>query len=457
MSQPGSKSAPSDELLVERGVTVQATVSCSALIGRYVDRPLLVTGGYTAAAERLCHRLGWTEPKGSASTVSFSAFSETGAKVAAVPFVSGTQPDVTRRVQAAVDTVAPDLAGITLSVTDCRLNVYDFGVCTMDVDVSLAIEDPEGLAPAAAASLSRRFRAGMEVALAEEVAELTAHVRKALDADASAAFHSVGGATDAATVQPDEGRLLWIHTIYILSVAESEDLADRHQEVVRLLPSFHGTLELPNAVLSPGIQVSAAVCRAGAQDAVASTTSLARVMCELNAWWTATWRTDQLLFAFLHEYTTANRVVRARDLRRQAQHIEAVHEDVRLFRALLDTDLLNRAGRDRRIWDCAGEQWWLNESLRGIDAKLETLRDMHRGISDALVTRRARRFDAMLVVFTVFAVLGSLSDILGFLVKPEGLAASVRYTVMAAAALVAFLALLAARWVRPFTARRLHR
>lgn len=247
------------------------------------------------------------------------------------------------------------------------------------------------------------------------------------------------------------GTLLWIHTTYTHIRPGESDLEALFAGLAEAIPSHAGPVVLPHAIVCPGNLVSVTVGdgHASARDEAAA---LVRVISSMNAWWTAIWELDRLLFSFLNEFNIAGRRVVAQQLEEQSRRIESLDEHVRLFRALLETDLLNSSGRERRLWDATAPVWWFGENLTAVENKVGALRDLQATLVRELESRRSNRLDAMVAFFTVFAVLGGVASV-ALWVAPDA-SSGARVALTAVGVVLSLLVLAAAFWNRPFTRQR---
>ena len=451
-----------EQVLFGGGQTVRATVTCAALTGLQFDRAEMAHQGYGEARLRLLRRLDPAcedpaEPgDDSAHRPLFGASNERGTASISVPLLSVESEESLRRVVEAVESMAATFEGSRIDVLAVKHNLFDFGVATLDVSFELTSLKP--YTSDEVRDSSALLRAELEAALGPEVRRMTEEFRGAVStadlgrADPTTlmkedATIGIGGLADD---DGEYGRLLWIHTVYLLACAAGEDLVDAHHEIRQLVPSFAEDLVLPGAVVSPGLQVSVGAYCPDHPRSRESSEALVRVMCDMNAWWTAIWHMDHLVFKFLSEIRRRRRVTSGRGLESQARAIEEMYDHVTIVKALLDSFALNLSGVERGVWDVAARLWWLNTNLQAVTSKLAALRDIHASIAAELRSRVDKRLELLLAVFTVFGAIGSLAGVGQFLWpgggEPDGAS---RMLMVSGSALLSLAFLIFALWVRP--------
>lgn len=410
--------------------------------------------GYGEARERVLERLGLPlDPAGSSSANGFfSAERETGAQLCAIPFASIIEAALLVDVQRADHrSERPANPAIRHAVIDARCDFYDFGVGVLTLTYEITAEHDIDFD--SFCLWSAEFRAHAAVANRGPVASLGGRFRDAMDGDLIQPLFEPW-ARLLPTDQPpceaaeDAGHLLWIHTVYEGIVPSGWEPAQYFALALDLIPSHGAAVEVPGALICPGNLVSLAF-HDGGRAVRENAHCLRRVMASMNAWWNAAWELDRFLFGFLNEFSVGTRLVVSGDLTLQAQRITALHEHVRLFRILLDTHLFNRSGRDRRMWDAAAGVWWLAENLTAVDAKIDALTEVHESITVELESRRTKRLNLMVALFTVVAVPASSAQIAVYL-APNSLSGAARAAVSIAMLALAVIALSVALRTRPY-------
>jgi hypothetical protein len=457
--------APTSPSFLPAGSTVEAEVSCAFLTGRIVDRPRLVQDGYREARDRVLRRLG--SPVDATSTiipsidVLFAARTETGAQLGAIPFVTLADEhllgSVVRANQPPFLDDSDERTHLQLTVESTRADLYDFGVGVLSVVYRIRAASDTDVESFRVWSAG--FRTYAETVNRAPVASTASRFRDALDAEMPRTMFERFSPTDDSTqhsgagvnISGAAGHLLWIHTVYESLVPPGRDPEAYFRDALELMPSYGIRADVSGALICPGNLVSLAI-HDGGHAGRTNALSLRRVIASMNAWWTAAWELDRFLFGFLNEFSVSTRTVGGADLERQARRIQLVHEHVRLFRTMLDSDLFNRSGRDRRMWDVAAPVWWLPQNLAAVDAKIAALNEVQATISQELLSRRSSRLDAMLAVFTAVAVPASFSQIAGYL-APHSFSSATRVAISVAILVAVGAALFVVLRSRPFSRR----
>ena len=323
--------------------------------------------------------------------------------------------------------VSSGMPDVDLVVVGSSEDLYDFGVATLTVSIEIHMVRDFG--SASIRQLSRRLRSELEAALDDTVRAMVADFQSAVnragvgESPPGSLMRErgiIGFADPIEAEQTEIGALLWIHTTFVVGVPDEQDVAATHRSLSALLPSFSVRVDLPGASVSPGLQVSVGVFGHDSETGGQSADALKQVMGDLNAWWTAVWHVDHLMFRFLSEVRSRRRVTSRRALEQQAQAIEELHDHVTLLQTLLDTFTLNLAGRERGIWDAGAQLWWLDKNMGALTTKMQALRSFHASIATELQTRASKRLEMLLAVFTVFGAVGSVAGVAQFVWPSPG-------------------------------------
>lgn len=297
-----------------------------------------------------------------------------------------------------------DASSTSWTLRDLTIDVFAFGVGVFSAEyaVRATVEmSAESLARAFDAAnrelippastfthaIAQRLREAIDVACVG-VANEAWHVRvdNAQNAHADAAQSSAG--------------LLWLHRVVLLRTPDgclpdyAAGLAGFLQERVRF-NDFEFLAATDRSVAASRVQ---------AEDGdTVGEHALLRVIRLQWAWFAAAGEVDRALFVQLGKIATEGK-----QLERDLQAATYLLDDVRHWRARLDSVLADLGGGSIALWDALGAVSKVDQLFKATDDKLEALRATIQGRLETATANRQRKLDRTVYLFAIFNVVASI-------------------------------------------------
>lgn len=244
------------------------------------------------------------------------------------------------------------------------------------------------------------------------------------------------------------GQLLWLHRTYVFEACS----VALEEQVDALLPSTFARESFPGLLFIPGIGSTVIVCRQPGGRHSQCLTSVQDILSLMDLQWAyiaAVMEIDRTLFRRLNQFAVSARRASAATLERESQSVLALYDKVRLFRAAINSVIIDLGGGSRGHWDLMARVQTLPEILSSIDDKLDALREACQTMLAEASAKRQRRIALTVDIFAGFSVAASITAVIAFLVDPSLDASTVgRIAVLVLAFLVVTTALIGNRLAR---------
>ena len=244
----------------------------------------------------------------------------------------------------------------------------------------------------------------------------------------------------------DPSRLLWLHRTYILGPQIGQAV---EKNVEQLLPSLYERAPSQHMLFVPGLASSAIVLYADSRDTgrtIHGVDSLLTLMDLQWAYIAAAMEIDRTLFRRLNGFRACARDARATALEQESRSVLELYDRVRLFRAGINSIIVDLGGGTRRLWDVMARVQSIPEISITIDDKLSALRDACGTLLQQASAKRQRAIALTVDLFATFSVLASVVAVTAFFFQKDLEASTVtRIVVVALAGLLVVVALVGAR------------
>ena len=227
---------------------------------------------------------------------------------------------------------------------------------------------------------------------------------------------------------PDWGRLLWLHPVHLLQLAEDEGLRTAANH---LAPPFHRSVDVPDGCFVPGIGWSAIV-----SDRLPISAEVPLRILELHWAYIALYmEMDRGLLVMLEGGRWQGSEALT-DLEGAADQVFGDYIRLVEARARVDSHFAGLGGDEQALWDVITDVTKLDALIDGVDRKVSILQQMAERKVQQAAAAQARRTTAILSFLTALTLVtvavalltnfvGSRSDTLGHL--------SLRITIVALA------------------------
>lgn len=207
--------------------------------------------------------------------------------------------------------------------------------------------------------------------------------------------------------------LLWFHRLYVVESVESEEPSAKWRKV---MPFWNQRHEFVGLSYFPGTDSSVAFVPRRKSGEVRSdhVDSVLSVQVLQWAYYAACSEIDRTLFRMLGRLKDAANT--SRELERQMNAVLVLYDEVRSFRARLNSLLVDLGGGTIALWEATASVQKLQYLFDSMDDKIDALRVAYRYRLDLLAAQREKRLAKTVAIFTVFAVVSSIVTVTAFMI-----------------------------------------
>lgn len=199
----------------------------------------------------------------------------------------------------------------------------------------------------------------------------------------------------------------------------------------------------------PGLASSAIVLNANYEDTGRTINGVNSLLTLMDLQWAyiaAAMEIDRTLFRRLNGFRVYARNAGASTLEQESRSVLELYDRVRLFRAGINSIIVDLGGGTRRLWDVMARVQSIPEISATIDDKLSALRDTCNTLLQQASAKRQRAIAITVDLFAAFSVIASIVAVTAFFFQKDLDASTVtRFVVVALAGLVVVATLIGAR------------